>query len=79
LEEGKSLGKKYKPFSIGKITKKLIFGEEHSPTHYQGALAHPEPLWGVSEHPVHPCRGALPSFEKILGLLRQIGEESLKS
>jgi hypothetical protein len=34
LEEEKTLDKKYKPFAIGKTTKKLIFGEEHSPTHY---------------------------------------------
>jgi hypothetical protein len=45
LEEEKSVDRKYKPFAIGKNTKKMNFGEEHSPTHYQGVLALPEPLW----------------------------------
>jgi hypothetical protein len=30
----KSVGKKYKPFTIGKTTQKMKFGEESSPTHY---------------------------------------------
>jgi hypothetical protein len=46
LEEEKSLGKKYKPFAIGKTTQKMNFGEERSPTHCQGVMALPEPLWG---------------------------------
>jgi hypothetical protein len=46
LEEEKSLDMKYKPFAIGKKTQKLNFGEELSPTHCQGVLVLPEPLWG---------------------------------
>jgi hypothetical protein len=46
LEEEKSLDRKYKPFAIGKTTQKMNFGEERSPTHCQGVLALPEPLWG---------------------------------
>jgi hypothetical protein len=44
LEEEKSLDRKYKPFAIGKTTQKMHFGEESSPTHYQGVLVLLEPL-----------------------------------
>jgi hypothetical protein len=44
LEEEESLDRRYKPFTIEKNTKKMDFGEEHSPTHCQGVLALPEPL-----------------------------------
>jgi hypothetical protein len=71
LEEEKSLDKKYKPFAIGKITQKMNFGEE--------CWCSLSLFGGVFELPVHPFKGALPFSEQILGLMRQIREESLNS
>jgi hypothetical protein len=79
LEEEKSLDREYKPFDAERTTKKWIW-ERSAPLPIVRECWRSLSLFGgVFEHPVHPFRGALPFFEKILGLLRQIREESLNS
>jgi hypothetical protein len=79
LEEEKSLDRKYKPFAIGKTTKKIIFERSAPLPTVRECWSSLSLFGGVFEHPVHPYGGALPFSKKILGLLRQIREESLNS
>jgi hypothetical protein len=79
LEEEKSLGRKYKSFFIEKTTQKCILERSAPLPTIKECWCSLSLFGGVLERPFHPYGGVLPYFEKILGLLRKLREESLKS